>query len=378
MTDFFEVYKSQIIYAFIIVSSVIILSLLTNFSHKWLLNQENKKYPDQKPNALNWVKRILNALWLVLGFISLSVLFVNEEKYEVLRHNFKLILYLGIVAVITIVASASTNMWFRMSIKKKIATLEDPTSFKFLRYIAVIGIYIVGILFALLAFPSLKGVAQTALGGAGVIALIAGVASQEALANLVGGVFIIAFKPFKIGDVIKVTDTMLGTVVDITLRHTVIRNYENKMIVIPNAIINKEKLINYDLGELKICERIEFQISYESDLDLSKKIMREECEKHPLILDNRSPLEIMDNVPMIRTALISINESTLTVRAWTWAKNYNDAFNMRCDLLEIIKKRFDAEGIDLAYPHRTIVFKNNNETFETDKSNFEKEEDKSK
>jgi small-conductance mechanosensitive channel len=289
--------------------------------------------------------------------ILLSFLFVDEEAYDSLRHNFNIILYLGIVAIVTIVGAAAVNMWFRKSIQKKVEKLEDPTSFKFLRYVAVIGIYTTGVLFALLAFPSLKGVAQTALGGAGVIALIAGVASQEALANLVGGVFIISFKPFRIGDVIKVTDTMVGTVTDITLRHTVIRNFENKMIVIPNAIINKEKLINYDLGELKICERIEFQISYESDLDLAKKIMQEECENHPLVIDNRSEIDILDGQPKVRTALISINESTLTVRAWTWARNYGDAFNLRCDILESVKKRFDNEGIDLAYPHRTIVFK---------------------
>ncbi len=357
MWDFFEHYKSQIGYATLVVGSVVVLRFLTNVLYKWLLAQEQKKYPGESPKAVVWVKRILNALWLVLGVILLSFLFVDEEAYGLLRHNFNIILYLGIVAIVTIVAAAAVNMWFQKSIKKKVEKLEDPTSFKFLRYVAVIGIYTTGVLFALLAFPSLKGVAQTALGGAGVIALIAGVASQEALANLVGGVFIISFKPFRIGDVIKVTDTMVGTVTDITLRHTVIRNFENKMIVIPNAIINKEKLINYDLGELKICERIEFQISYESDLDLAKKIMQEECEKHPLIIDNRTEIEILDGLPKVRTALVSLNESTLTVRAWAWAKNYGDAFNMRCDILESVKNRFDKEGIDLAYPHRTIVFK---------------------
>src|SRR5690606_38509737 len=133
----------------------------------------------------------------------------------------------------------------------------------------------------------------TALGGAGVIALIAGVASQEALANLVGGLFIISFKPFKLGDVVKLSDSIVGTVVDITLRHTVLRNVENKRIVIPNAIMNKEKIINYNLGELKNCDRLEIGISYDSDIDLAKTIMREECEKHPLILDNRSATDVL-------------------------------------------------------------------------------------
>ncbi len=358
MTAFFETYKEDILYAAIIIASVFVLRFLTNLLHKWLLKQELKKYPGESPKAVNWVKRILNALWLVLGIILLVSLFVGEEREDALQQNFKLILYLAVVAIITIVAAASTNMWFRMRINLKIENREDPTSFKFLRYVAIIGIYSVGVLFALLAFPSLKGVAQTALGGAGVIALIAGVASQEALANLVGGVFIISFKPFRIGDIIKVTDTMVGTVTDITLRHTVIRNFENKMIVIPNAIINKEKLINYDLGELKICDRIEIGISYDSDIDLAKKIMQEECMRHPLILDNRSEIEILDGQPIVRVALTSLNDFSVTIRAWVWARDYSDSFNMRCDLLESIKKRFDREGIEIPFPYRTVIFKN--------------------
>ena len=358
MTAFFETYKEDFLYAAIIIASVFVLRFLTNLLHKWLLKQELKKYPGESPKAVNWVKRILNALWLVLGIILLVSLFVVEEREDALQQNFKLILYLAVVAIITIVAAASTNMWFRMRINLKIENREDPTSFKFLRYVAIIGIYSVGVLFALLAFPSLKGVAQTALGGAGVIALIAGVASQEALANLVGGVFIISFKPFRIGDIIKVTDTMVGTVTDITLRHTVIRNFENKMIVIPNAIINKEKLINYDLGELKICDRIEIGISYDSDIDLAKKIMQEECSRHPLILDNRSEIEILDGQPIVRVALTSLNDFSVTIRAWVWARDYSDSFNMRCDLLESIKKRFDREGIEIPFPYRTVIFKN--------------------
>ena len=374
MTDFFEAYKSQIIYASLVVSAILILRLLTNLLYKWLLKKEHEKYPHQKPTALNWVKRILNALWLVLGFISLSFLFVNEEKYAALQHNFQLILYLGIVAVVTIVGAASANIWFRVSIQRKIENLEDPTSYKFLRYVAIIGIYTLGILFALLAFPSLKGVAQTALGGAGIIALIAGVSSQEALSNLVGGVFIISFKPFRIGDVIKISDTMVGTVTDITLRHTVIRNFENKMIVIPNAIINKEKLINYDLGELKICERIEIGISYDSDIDLAKKIMKEECEMHPLILDNRSEIDVLDGLPIVRVALISLNDSSVTIRAWAWARDYSDSFKMRCDLLESIKKRFDSEGIEIPFPYRTVVFKNSDAEKKTDENTSDKKD----
>lgn len=150
---------------------------------------------------------------------------------------------------------------------------------------------------------------------------------------------------------------MLGTVTDITLRHTIIRNFENKMIVIPNAVINKEKLINYDLGELKCCERIEIGISYDSNIDLAKKIMQDECENHPLIYDNRTELDKLDGKPVVKTALTKLNDSSMTIRAWAWAANYGESFSLQCDVLESVKKRFDKEGIEIPFPNRTITIK---------------------
>lgn len=356
MESFFTEYKPSIIYGIIVIASVVVLQVLTNVLYKLLLRKERDKFPEEQPRSIHLVKRIFNVLWIVLGAIALSFLFVGEEKNKVLTHNFFLALYLGILAVVTIVAGATADLWFRKSIQRKIRKAEDPTSFKFLRYIAVFSMYFVGVLFGLLAFPSLRGVATTALGGAGVIAIIAGVASQEALANLVGGLFIISFKPFRIGDLIKVTDDMVGTVTDITLRHTVIRNFDNKMIVIPNAIINKEKLINYDLGELKCCERIEIDVSYDSDIDLTKKIMKEECEKHPLIYDNRTAQDKKDGKPLCQTAVLALKEYSITIRVWAWGRNFSDCFQIRVDVLESIKKRFDDEGVEMPLPYRSILF----------------------
>lgn len=365
MTAFFDIDRSDLIYALVVVVSVFVLRFLTNTIFKWLQRQKQKKSPDLKSNSLYWVKRILNTLWVVFGLILLSFLFVNEKNFHLLRENFKYIFYFAIVIIATIVLADSVNKWFQIRIIKKIENKEDSTSYKFLRYVAIIGLYFIGIFFALLVFPSLKGIAQTALGGAGIIALVAGIASREAFANIVGGLFIISFKPFRIGDSIKIADNISGTVTDITLRHTLIRDSGNNMIVIPNAVINTEKIFNYDLSDSKVCEFIEFRISFESDLELAKKIMEEACEKHPLCIDNRSQSDISGGTPRIITALISINDYSMTIRAWAWAMNNSDAFEMHCDLLETIKNRFENEGIILPYPSQTLVFKDKNDSHYT-------------
>ncbi|WP_299392250.1 mechanosensitive ion channel family protein [uncultured Gelidibacter sp.] len=354
MTDFVETYRAHIIYGAVVIITVSVLFILTNLINRWLLKKEAEKQPGVPLKPLKILKKTLNTLWVVLGVIAFSFIFVDSDKSDTLKEYFRLAVHLGLVAVATIVLATVANMWFKRKIEEKIAFQYDPTSYKFLRYVAVFTICFVGVLFGLLAFPSLKGVAQTALGGAGVIAIIAGVASQEALSNLVGGVFIISFKPFKIGDVIKLSDTMVGTVTDITLRHTVIRNFENKMIVIPNAVINKEKLINYDLGELKCCEHIEVGISYDSNIEDAKRILQEECEKHPLIYDNRSELDKQNGKPIVRTALTKINDSSYTIRAWAWGRNFTDTFNLKCDVFESVIKRYDESNIEMAYPTRTI------------------------
>jgi small-conductance mechanosensitive channel len=355
MSEFFLSYRPHLIYAAVVLTLMVVLRFVTRRLYVWLTTRAQVKFPGQAPRSLELLRGVFNALWLVLGLLALSFLFIEEDSYSRAVGNFKLAAYLGVVAIATIVAATVTNLWFQRNIARRIAHRNDPTNLKFLRYVAIATVYVVGALFATLAFPSLRGIAQTALGGAGVLALIAGVASQEALSNLAGGVFIISFKPFKIGDVIEVTNTMVGTVVDITLRHTVIRNFDNKMIVIPNAIINKEKLINYDLGDPRCCERIEVDISYSSDVSLARDVLRQVCEQHPLCIDNRSVAQERAGRPRVRTALTRFNDSSVTIRAWAWTANFPDAYDLRCDVLETVKERFAQAGILIPFPHRTLM-----------------------
>ncbi|MCL6219523.1 mechanosensitive ion channel family protein [Zunongwangia pacifica] len=359
MTEFWNNYQDTFIYAVIVIAVVLLLLFFTNLLNRWLIRKAKKKFGKEDPTTIRLVTRVLKTLWVLLGIIAFSFIFIPKEKYKVATKNFETTLYLGIVLIVTILTASIVEALFNRTIKKITSQGSDPTSYRFLRYLSVFAVYFLGLILASLAFPGLRGIAKTAIGGAGIIAVIIGVASQEALANLVSGLFIISFKPFRVGDVIKITDTLVGTVTDITLRHTVIRNYQNKMIVIPNAIINKEKLTNYDLEEKKICQWIEIGISYDSDIDLAKKIMKEECESHPNIFDNRSNQDLRNGVPLVIVRVTNLGDSSVTIRAWAWAWDFASAFVMKCELYESIKKRFDAEGIEIPFPHRTLVFKNN-------------------
>ena len=82
-------------------------------------------------------------------------------------------------------------------------------------------------------------------------------------------------------------------------------------------------------------------------------------------IDPRNAEQIQNNDPIAVVRVISLTDSSVNLRGWAWAINAPDAFVMGCDLLEIIKDRFAAEGIEIPFPHRAIVYKNeNNSRFE--------------
>jgi len=126
-------------------------------------------------------------------------------------------------------------------------------------------------------------------------------------------------------------------------------------------VISDEIIINSDFGDQRICKWIDLGISYDSDIDLAKRIIREEIMAHPLLIDGRNALQLERGDPIVMVRLVALADSALSLRAWAWANNTADAFVLSCDVLESIKRRFDAEGIEIPFPHRTVVFKNKEE-----------------
>ncbi|MCB0538290.1 MAG: mechanosensitive ion channel family protein [Bacteroidetes bacterium] len=249
------------------------------------------------------------------------------------------------------------NFFIKRALNSNVVSIRgDITKYKFLRHIIIAIVTLLGLGFAIHSVPELKTLANSMLAGAGIIAVAVGFASQEALGNVVSGIFLVLFKPFKINDRVEI-GTKFGVVEDITLRHTIIRNLENKRIILPNSIVSKEIITNNDLVDEKVCVHLVIGISYDSNIDKAKTIIFEEAVKHPNLLDVRTPEDKKEKKPLVNTRVITLNESSVDIKAWLWAKDTPSAFEMKCDLLESIKKRFDKEGVEIPFPHRTIVQK---------------------
>ena len=278
--------------------------------------------------------------------------------YNFLFNGYGSALTVAIILAVTFLIERIIKRILNTSLKKSSHKIKvDPTKYNFFRHSVSDLIYIVGIGVAIYMIPSLRTLSISLFAGAGILAVIIGFASQQAFSNIIGGIFIVIFKPYRVGDRVKIGADVSGIVEDITLRHTVIRNWENKRIIIPNSKISDQTIENPDIKDPKICKFVEFGISYDSDIGKAMKIIQEEAEKHENCIDNRTEEEKEDKAPKVRVRVIGFGDSSVNLRAWAWAEDAGKAFAMTCDLNKSVKERFDREGIEIPFPYRTVVFK---------------------
>lgn len=259
-----------------------------------------------------------------------------------------LLLMVGFIIIASIV-----NRLLSKSVTKIIKVNAGITK-RMIKYI----VYILAIYGCLSMIVPLKSILGTMWGSAGILAVVVGFAAQEAMSNFVNGILITSFKPFKEGDLIRIDDGKYqGTVIDISLRDTVVLTSENTKVIIPNATMNKVVLENINQENGYKANFLFVDVSYDADLDVVKKIILEECLKHPSVRDNRSEKDIAKGKPSVEVLVFAFNESSINIRTKIYSDDYSSGVQMTSDLREAIKKRFDAEGIEFPYPHRVIVNK---------------------
>jgi small conductance mechanosensitive channel len=194
----------------------------------------------------------------------------------------------------------------------------------------------------LISVASMVGIATTSfiaiIGAAG---LAIGLALQGSLGNFAGGVLILIFKPFKVGDVIE-AQGYLGSVVEISILYTIVNTFDNRRIIIPNGDLSNSSLTNLSAYPTRRCD-MSFGIGYGDDIDKAKATIKRLIEE-----DERS---LKDPEPMIVVGGLGDSSVDLTVRVWT---KYADLWPFYWDMQERVKKAFDAEGISIPFPQRDM------------------------
>ena len=265
-----------------------------------------------------------------------------------------LFLFLVAMVIAKIIARFTRNRFKQIEETKSLKF--DKTRLSIIENIVTATIYVIALLIIINSVTELRAYGVSLLAGVGFSAIVIGFAAQETISNIIAGILIAIYRPFRVNDRIMFQDR-LGRVEDITLRHTVIKTWENKRLVVPNSLISKEVITNYTLKEEKVLMDIEMGISYDADIDRARKIMLSEARKHPDFFDPHAESSIIDKGESLRVRLIGFGDSSVILRLYFWSKDYPTGFKAACDLRESIKKRFDREGIEIPFPYRTLVYK---------------------
>lgn len=174
--------------------------------------------------------------------------------------------------------------------------------------------------------------------------LAIGLALQGSLGNFAGGVLIMIFKPFKIGDLIEAQGE-IGVVKEIEIFTTKLTGLSNKEIIIPNGALSNGNIVNYTTEGTRRVDLV-FGVSYDADIKQTQEVLMNVLTSHPKVLQDPAP-----TVNVLELADSSVN---FAVRPWSKAEDYWDVY---FDITKNTKLALDEAGIEIPYPHQVEIHK---------------------
>ncbi len=214
----------------------------------------------------------------------------------------------------------------------------DPTLQGFLTNFLKVGL-LVCLVIAVIGMVGIQTTSFMAvLASAG---LAVGLALQGSLSNFAGGVVLLVFRPFRVGDYVEASGQG-GTVREIRIFHTILQTPDNRIITLPNGVVANSNITNYSAESTR---KVEFVIgtSYDDDIDKTKLTLKKIATEEKRVLQ--------DQEIQIVVSALGDNAVEYKMRVWTATGDYWGVF---FDVTEKIKKTFDEKGISFPFPQRDV------------------------
>ena len=222
----------------------------------------------------------------------------------------------------------------------------DRMTISFMQHL---GTFIMWIVLALLfshVVPSLNKLTTSLLAGVSIVSVVIGFAAQSTLGNLVSGISLVIYKPFRRGDRLQLstpTGLETGIVEDLSLGYTVLRTFDNRRIVLSNGTIANQIMINLSSVDLRVMISPTISIGYDSDIDKARAIVLDLAKAHS------------DVIEVVGCPVVNLGGSSVDLSLRAWCSDAATAKGVEHDLLEQVKKRFDEAGIEIPYAYQNVV-----------------------
>jgi small-conductance mechanosensitive channel len=205
---------------------------------------------------------------------------------------------------------------------------------RFVRYTAIVILF-------LIIFSELDINLTAIFGAAGVIGIVIGVASQSSIGNIVSGFFLISEKPFEMGDLVRIGDKA-GTIYSIDLLSIKIKTPDNLLLRIPNQTVISTEVINVTKFPIRRLD-IDISVAYKEDLEKVMEVVKRVVKRNPFCLDEPEPLFVFKD----------FGASGINILLGVWFEKAN-FLKVKNSIFMEIKSTFDAEGIEIPFPHVSI------------------------
>ena len=357
MTDYFSLLNQALgVYTGITIASYIIaifilivffvLAQITNF----LFNKVFKVLTAKtKSNIDDKIMKILNMpifysvvlIGVYQSFSYIGVLVRYSDDFS--RIIKSLVIVIWIYAIAKLVNVVILGIGFKFAEKTK-STLDDELMPLFQKLSNII-VYFIGIMLLL----KMWNIDITPLlASAGIMGFVIAFAAQDTLSHLFGGVSIYFDKPFRVGDRVQLESGEIGDVLEIGIRSTRIKTFDETVVILPNSKIANSKIINYNQPASKIKEKIKIGVAYGSDIDKVKKIL----------LDIAENTEGVEKDPAPSVYFTEFLDFALEFVIVTWVDSPREKFAVKTKINEEIYRRFNKEGVQIPYPTQDVYMRN--------------------
>lgn len=301
--------------------------------------------------------------------LTIQNTFIHFHEYTLPYQTIVCLLLVSIIGVATVFTSKSVDHIIEQYFNtEKVRYRTGETEIKMIRHVTKALVYILGAMLVIYSIPPLRSLSVAMFTGAGIAGIVVGLAAQTTIGNIISGMSLALFQPFRVGDRISI-DGKYGKVTDLNLRHTVITTWDNRRLIVPNSKMGDGNVINWTIEEPPIIWPITIGISYDSNMDKAIEIMKHVTSEHGKVMTHRQLLEYDDTIKedeVVEVLLTELNDFSVDFTIYPWIFDRSVAYKAGCEIREQVKREFDREGIEIPYPHRKLIMSKDEKDIQLD------------
>jgi small-conductance mechanosensitive channel len=320
----------------------LIIAYLAKFVFRKILKPLTKKTKTKVDDLI--IKSISSIIFYVLLVLGIKY---GLRYFELKTTIYNNLINTLLVIIVSLLLVRIVNNFFKHWAEEwryKTKTTTDERIIPLLQKIVKAVVIILAVIFI---FSAWNINISPLLATAGIAGLAIGLAVKDSLANILGGLQLVLDKTFKVGDKVELESGEMGVILDIGLRSTKLKTYDNEVIHIPNGTLANAKIKNFTQPDFSIRVNVEFGVEYGSDPEKVRQVVVEAMKKIDEVLEDPEPV----------VEFKKMSDFSLDFIARAWVKEYTQAYSMKLKMTDEIHKSLNEAKIGIPFPTRTVFTK---------------------